>query len=492
MLFNGCNKKDSLLPVVNTSDFISFDQTTITCGGEVYSEGSNHVTSRGVCWNTEAIPTIYNEHTVDGSGSGAFTSIITGLNPNMTYYFRAYARSKAGTAYGDELTQTTQRLPGLPVVATSDFSTITAGTAQSGGDVQDDGDDPVTARGVCWYTEPNPTAYHTHTNDGTGKGVYYSKLTGLSPSTHYYARAYAINSFGIAYGGEVTFTTTDAIATLTTSATTTNCSDKALSGGIISSDGGDFITAKGVCFSLTSGPTILDNKTVDGIGTGAFVSHLTGLKGNTTYHVRAYATNEFGTYYGNETLVTTLGPVSDIKGNVYNVALIGSQLWLADNLKTTKYNDGTEIQNLTDYNSWINLVTPAYCWYGNDSTATKADYGALYNWNAVNTGKLCPIGWHVPSDAEWSILTTYLGESMAAVKMRVFGNYTNESNFTARPGGFRQVYNNFFGFNMEATFWSSTADGGSAWYRIIDHQFNEVDRFSRPKIDGCSVRCLHD
>jgi uncharacterized protein (TIGR02145 family) len=489
MLFNGCNKKDSLLPVVNTSDFISFDQTTITCGGEVYSEGSNHVTSRGVCWNTEAIPTIYNEHTVDGSGSGTFTSIIIGLNPNVTYYFRAYARSKAGTAYGDELTQTTQRLPGLPVVATSDFSTITAGTAQSGGDVQDDGDDPVTARGVCWYTEPNPTAYHTHTNDGTGNGVYYSKLTGLSPSTHYYARAYAINSFGIAYGGEVTFTTTDAIATLTTSATTANCSDKALSGGNITGDGGDFITAKGVCYSLIAGPTISDNKTVDGIGTGAFVSHLAGLIGNSTYHVRAYATNAFGTYYGNETTFTTLETVSDIDGNVYDVALIGTQLWMADNLKTTMYSDGSLIPNVTDNTAWGNLTTPAYCWYNNDVTTYKPNYGALYNWYTAHASNLCPLNWHVPTDTEWSVLVNYLGGN-AGTKIKAFGNYTNESNFTALGAGCRTT--GFSGLTNNGYFWSSTDAFPNTWARIIDWKFNDVTRFSTQRSNGYSIRCLHD
>lgn len=314
-------------------------------------------------------------------------------------------------------------------------------------------------------------------------------MTGLSPSTHYYARAYAINSFGIAYGSEVTFTTTDAIAVLTTSASTTNCSDKALGGGNIISDGGDFITAKGVCYSLTAGPTITDFKTTDGIGTGSFVSHLAGLIGNSTYHVRAYATNAFGTYYGSETTFSTLATVSDIDGNVYDVALIGTQLWMADNLKTTRYTDGSVMPNVTDNTAWTNLNTPAYCWYNNDAITYKSNYGALYNWYAANSSNLCPLNWHVPTDAEWSVLVTYLGGN-AGTKIKAFGNYTNESNFTALGGGCRTT--GFSGLTSNGYFWSSTDAFPDTWARIIDWKFNDVTRFSTQRPNGYSIRCVHD
>jgi uncharacterized protein (TIGR02145 family) len=497
MILNSCIRKDSILPVVVTADFISFDQTTITSGGEIFSEGSNHVTSRGVCWNTEPVPTIYNEHTVDGSGSGTFTSTITGLNPSVTYYFRAYARSKAGTAYGEEFIITTQRLPGPPVVTTSDISGISATTAQCAGNVVDDGDDQVTQRGICWYTEPDPTAYHTHTSDGTGNGYYSSKLTGLSPSVHYYARAYAINSYGIGYGNQVTFTTRDGVAILTTSTPTRNSSVSVHSGGIISDDGGSLITTRGICYSTTSNPTVANNKTINGTGSGSFTSFITGLSANSTYHIRAYATNALGTYYGNESTVTTLGTIADIEGNNYNIAIIGTQTWMADNLKTTKYRDGTDIPNITDQNVWLTLTTPGYCWYNNDANSYKSVYGALYNWYAVSNSLLCPDGWHVPSDNEWSTLVNFVGAQGSAVKLGIFG--TNDFSFSAVTGGRLEVENNsiFLGdMGRFGIYWTSTeyltSQAIGKFFNGVDYKMTEVDNYHTSKKSGQSVRCLHD
>src|SRR5674476_633708 len=111
--------------------------------------------------------------------------------------------------------------------------------------------------------------------------------------------------------------------------------------------------------------------------------------------------------------------VTDIEGNVYHTVKIGTQTWMVENLKTTKYKDGTAIPLVTDNKVWINLPTPAYCWYDNDATTYKNTYGALYNWYAVNTGKLAPTGWHIPTDAEWTTLQNYVGgELVAGDKMK--------------------------------------------------------------------------
>ena len=169
-----------------------------------------------------------------------------------------------------------------------------------------------------------------------------------------------------------------------------------------------------------------NSKTTDGSGTGTFTSSITGLTAGTTYYVRAYATNSAGTGYGNDISFTTqqggVGNVTDDDGNVYHSVTIGTQVWMVENLKTTKYNDGTSIPLVTDATDWHNLLTPGYCWNNNDEATYKATYGALYNWYTVNTGNLCPTGWHVPGDAEWTTLTTYLGgEDVAGGKLKEVG-----------------------------------------------------------------------
>lgn len=198
--------------------------------------------------------------------------------------------------------------------------------------------------------------------------------------------------------------------------------------------------------------------------------------------------------------------VKDMDGNVYHTIKIGSQTWLIENLKTTKYNDSTPIPLVTDSVSWISLSTPAYCWFKNDSTTYKTTYGALYNWHAVNTGKLAPAGWHIPSDSEWTILTTFLGgESVAAGKIKEMGTAhwqspntgaTNESGFTALPGGEREhtIINGTWGlFGTHGTWWSTTPStvANAAWYRYIQNTGANV--FRSPNGDknyGFSVRCI--
>jgi uncharacterized protein (TIGR02145 family) len=134
----------------------------------------------------------------------------------------------------------------------------------------------------------------------------------------------------------------------------------------------------------------------------------------------------------------------DVDGNVYNTVTIGAQVWMAENLRTTKYNDGTSIPLVTDSTKWSDLSTPAHCWYNNDKASYKATYGALYNWYTVATDNLCPTGWHVPTTAEWQILKDYLGSSVDGGKLKESGTThwkspnkgaTNESGFTALPGG---------------------------------------------------------
>jgi uncharacterized protein (TIGR02145 family) len=191
--------------------------------------------------------------------------------------------------------------------------------------------------------------------------------------------------------------------------------------------------------------------------------------------------------------------VKDIDGNVYNTVIIGTQLWMTENLKTTRYRDGSPINNITDSTAWTNQTTGAYCWYDN-STSNKSTYGALYNYYAVDDSRnICPSGWHVPTDAEWTTLTDYLGgESAAGGKLKAtkFWNTgaDNSSGFTAFLGGVRAgALGIYFQINLEGYWWSGTeSDATYAWTRVMIPNDSEIFRFDQDKGDGISVRCVYD
>ncbi|MEN6311079.1 MAG: fibrobacter succinogenes major paralogous domain-containing protein [Acidobacteriota bacterium] len=194
--------------------------------------------------------------------------------------------------------------------------------------------------------------------------------------------------------------------------------------------------------------------------------------------------------------------VTDIEGNVYKTVRIGNQIWMVENLKTTKLNDGQSIPCVTDDVSWSNLETPGYCFYNNDS-ANKDLYGALYNWHAVNTGKLAPQGWHVPTDAEWTILTNTLGGEETAggeIKEKGFAHWVlpntganNSTGFSALPGAGRAGDGDWGGLAYYANFWTSTESSATnAWRRHLVNDDRNVRRDNGSKGMGFSVRCVKD
>jgi hypothetical protein len=194
---------------VETSPITNITQTTATGGGNVKSDGGYTITARGICWGTSAKPTIEGSHTTNGSGTGVFTSNLSGLTLNTPYYVRAYATNSQETVYGNQVTFTTLAdstlLPGVSI--TYHVVDITPTTAKVFAKVNTDGGSPVTARGVCWSTFSDPTTANDHTSDGSGLGEYTSSLSGLTPDTLYYVRAYATNSSGTAYGNQESFRT---------------------------------------------------------------------------------------------------------------------------------------------------------------------------------------------------------------------------------------------------------------------------------------------
>lgn len=312
-------------------------------------------------------------------------------------------------------------------------------------------------------------------------------------------------------GGDDASTNPDntTVPVLTTATVSTIAQTTAQSGGNITSDGGAAITARGVCWSTNASPTIAGSKTTDGSGTGDFTSSITSLAAGTQYYVRAYATNSAGTGYGSaQSLTTSSGTVTDIDGNVYQAVTIGTQVWMAENLKVTKYRNSNPIPNVTDGGVWSGLSTGAYCEYDNDIN-NVATYGRLYNWYAVDDSRnIAPDGWHVPTDAEWQTLVDYLGgDAVAGGKLREAGTThwkspntgaTNESGFSALPGGDRYRDGTFYNMGEDAFFWSSTEYllrppmGYYALYRHLIYYHSHVNHFNGHKRGGSSVRCVKD
>lgn len=282
---------------------------------------------------------------------------------------------------------------------------------------------------------------------------------------------------------------------------------------------------------------------MDGNGTGLFQSNITNLQPNTTYYLRAYATNEAGIAYGQqEEFITEVysGGVTDIEGNFYPSVIIGNQEWMAENLKTTKYSNGTPIVYPgTDNSAWQNNTTGAYAWYDND-IAWKDSYGALYNWHAVNNSNgLCPTGWHVPSHYEWTQLEQYicnlLGNENCETKFpynnsTIGDRGTNEGNalkscwqvsshlggdcatsehprwnshptnygtdrfsFSALPGSNRNSFSYYYILGVYGHWWSSTESATPfAWNRGLYYGYGSVSRRETSKGAGFSVRCVRN
>jgi len=277
-------------------------------------------------------------------------------------------------------------------------------------------------------------------------------------------------------------------------------------GSTIMSNGDAQITASGACWGTSPSPTVTGSKTTDGTDSASFTSCVTGLSPNTLYYIRTYATNSAGTGYGIQRIFKTANStVTDYDGNTYYTVIIGTQEWMMENLKATKYRNGDAIPLVPDEDTqWENLTTGAYCNKDNDTSISNT-YGNLYNWYSVNdTRNIAPNGWHVPSDSEWVVLENYLGGSeIAGGKLKEAGTFhwsypntggDNTSGFMGLPGGSRPYSGDMSNIGVSAYWWSSADSNATlAFARHLDIYGAYIERsYAYKGKVGFSVRCVKD
>ena len=298
-----------------------------------------------------------------------------------------------------------------------------------------------------------------------------------------------------------------ALPVLSTTAASIITQTTTQAGGNVSSDAGFSVTNRGICWSTNRNPTTADVKTTDGAGAGSYSSIMTGLLPNTIYFFRAYATNSKGTAYGNEltflTQQVSATTVIDIDGNVYPVVTIGSQIWMKENLKTTRYQTGEAIPTGISDGNWGTTTSGAFAIYNNDA-ANNITYGKLYNWYAaIDPRKIAPAGWHVPTKAEWLTLINSLGGFVSAggtMKEAGLTHWntpntaaTNSSGFAGLGAGNRINTGAYSFIGNGGYWWTTTEDSpGSIDAEAIGLFYNSIEaaQISGSKSFGVSIRCI--
>jgi uncharacterized protein (TIGR02145 family) len=447
-----------------------------------------------VTWGAVTGATSYNLYfntgtTVDKATGSRLTGAaspkqVAGLTNGTQYAFAVSAVNTGGeSGLSNVITATPQAIPVI--------STVVAGNGSAT---------------VTWNAVTGATSYNLYFNTGTTvdkatgsrlTGVTSPKLVaGLTNGTQYAFAVSAVNA-----GGE------SGLSGIVTATPQVAAPSAPVISGVVAGDGSATVSWGAVTGATSYNLYYKAGTTVDMTSgtklTGVTsLKQVTGLTNGTQYAFAVSAVN-VGGESELSSIVTATPNVVDIDGNVYHTITIGTQVWMVENLKTTRYNDGTAIPLVTDSTAWAALTTPGYCWYNDDSATYKSTYGAIYNWYAVNTVKLAPTGWHVPTDSEWTVLTTYLGgESVAGGPLKETGTThwispntgaTNTTGFSALPGGYRNFNGAFNLIGNYGYWWSSMAfDATTSWLRIMYSYNANVFRYNLNDADGLSVRCLRN
>jgi uncharacterized protein (TIGR02145 family) len=283
-------------------------------------------------------------------------------------------------------------------------------------------------------------------------------------------------------------------------------STSATIGCMVKSDGGSQIVGCGIYMGISQNPETTGTQLQIASDTGSFLGQVSGLLPNIQYFIKAYAKNAKGESLGDQVNFTTPGTITDYEKNIYETVKIGPQLWMAQNLGTSHFLNGDLIGTTSPSTQDIsNVISPEYQWsYGGDDANAKI-YGKLYTWYTItDPRKVCPAGWHIPTDSEWTTLESTLGGYIiAGSELKEGGNShwvtpynldaTNESCFKALPGGYRNVTGGFSYLGSYGYWWSSTeGDVSNSWIRSLFVQSGQISRTAFLKMNGASVRCIKD
>jgi uncharacterized protein (TIGR02145 family) len=443
---------------------------------------------------------------VSGNSVTNVMAALSQLNPGTVFHYRIKAVNSLGTKYGSDQTFTTNGK--IPTALTQEPTNLSIEGATLNGTVNaNDLSTTVTFEYGITPSHGNSVAAIPGQVTGNTSTNVSCPITGLTVRTLYYFRVKTVNSLGTVYGNDISFWTTGNVPSVTTNAAKQIKGTSAILNGIVNAN--EFSTevtfefgqstSYGTTFSAIEGPAVGNADT--------YVSFpVTGLIPETIYHFRIKGVNFLGYTYANDLAFKTPPlTINDIDGNTYTAVTIGNQVWMAENLKTTRFNDNTLIPLVPDIDQWLGLTSPGYCWYNNDETRYKPEYGAIYNWYTLDTLRngrknVCPVGWHPPSLTEWREMIEYIGGSGNGEKLMETGtshwpdpndNATNETGFTGIPGGARFATGYFMGTQNYARFLTSSLNNySSAWSIQLDYSLTQVLPLPITKADGASVRCV--
>jgi uncharacterized protein (TIGR02145 family) len=411
--------------------------------------------------------------------------------------------------------------PKIPVTATSVFY-LTKTSATVSWDIHlPEECSHVLETGLFWGISQNPETtgekvLGSIAPDISTSGISTSDfltISGLNPRTEYFVRAYVKNDGGTSFGEQVSFRTlNENTPAVNTNDVTSVTNSTAVCGGSVTSDGGFPITEYGVYWGTSQHPETTGTKLQAAVGDSLFSLNLSGLTSEAQYFVTAYATNSSGTSFGTEKQFITYGTVKDIDGNTYNTIMLKTEniayFWMKENLRTTRYNDGTAIPLITDSLEWSSSSGDGYCWYNNDMASYKDKFGALYNFKAssmhvsnyLNSHQICPVGWANGgdyNDLRYFFLDNNLeeGGKLKSITGWVSPNTgaTNETGFSALPGGYRDGFSGkYYGMGSEAYFSDPTLNwptGMENYAFRLSYNRSFIDYYHNGSTDGYSIRC---